>query len=236
MSRSKARVAVRAKAKRKKKLHNSPPEGAEDKKKRTIGGGWKRIYANVATLGKPRTIQEHRKRAKQWLNARTNTEQDAWARRHGVKWSVLLELDYWDPTRFVIIDSLHAFWLGVCKSYMKQLRDMKWSASPSKQLKIMQARLDSMRVPADVCRILNKWSANMSGLTGHQIKAFVSCFSIAVYDGFLDETERLLWRELVSASRLLSQTFITEKEIKQVTVVLVLVLVLVLPFNHLFRF
>ena len=133
-----------------------------------------------------------------------------------MKYSALLQLDYWDPTRFLVIDSLHAFWLGVCKSYMKQLRDMKWKTSPSKELKIMQARLDSMRVPADVCRILNKWSANMSGLTGQQIKAFVSCFSIAVYDGFLDDVEHGMWLELVSASRLLSQTVITDTQINQV--------------------
>jgi hypothetical protein len=210
MSSGKAAAAERLKKKKRKESKGGGSESSDQ-----IGGGWKRIYANVATCGPTRTLPEHRKRAMKWLNAKTKTEQETLARLHGVKYSVLLQLDYWDPTRFLVIDSLHAFWLGVCKSYMKQLRDMHWKPN-SKELKIMQARLDSMRVPADVCRVLNKWSANMSGLTGQQIKAFVSCFSVAVFDGFLDQKEMALWRLLVSTSRLLSQTFITSMQITQV--------------------
>jgi hypothetical protein len=176
---------------------------------------WRRVYANPAVMGNKRTLQQHREYAQEWLDAKTKTEQTRIAQRHGVKWSVLLEIDYWDPTRFLVIDSLHAFWLGVCKTLLKLWRDTKWKAGST--LQVMQARLDAMRVPPDVCRLLNKWSSNMSGLTGQQIKAFVGCFSVAVLDGFLEPDEEALWIHLVVASRLLSQHAISASQIEKVT-------------------
>ena len=80
----------------------------------------------------------------------------------------------------------------------------------------MQKRLNAMRVPAAVCRLLNKWASNMSHLTGHQVKAFVGCFSLAVYAGFLAEKELELWNYLVIASRLLSQHAIALVQVDQV--------------------
>jgi len=139
---------------------------------------WRRVYAKPAELGRARDITSHRKAANAWRNAATKREQATLAKGSGVKWSVLLELDYWDPIRHVIVDSLHCFWLGICRTLMKKWRDEKWSNG--KALDTMQKRLNAMRVPADVCWLLNKWASNMSGLTGHQVKAFVSCSSRSV--------------------------------------------------------
>jgi hypothetical protein len=176
---------------------------------------WRRVYANPGELGTPRDLVSHRRLARAWLHAPTKTRQDELAKAHGVKYSELLRLDYWDPIRFMVIDSLHAFWLGVCRSLMVMWRETKWKkGSGPKALSIMQARLDAMRVPADVCRLLNKWSSNMSGLTGHQVKAFVGCFSVAVFAGFItDDNEIALWNLLVVASRLLSLHLISSAEI-----------------------
>ena len=73
-----------------------------------------------------------------------------------------------------------------------------------------------MRVPADVCRLLNKWSSNMSGMTGHQIKAFVSCFSFVVFAGFLTPEQEVLWNYLVVSSRILSLHLLSQKDIDTV--------------------
>jgi hypothetical protein len=134
-----------------------------------------------------------------------------------VKWSELLRLDYWNPIRYVVVDSLHCFWLGICRTLMKRWRDEKWATG--KTLDTMQSRLNAMRVPPDVCRLLNKWSSNMSGLTGHQVKAFVGCFSLPVYDGFLTDKETRLWRHLVVASRILSCHALTAGQIDKVNTV-----------------
>lgn len=194
-------------------------DGAEEKKVvrrgKNVVRNWRRVYAGPADMGKPRVLDSHRRRALQWLNAPSKKEQERLARKFGVKYSSLLRLDYWDPIRFMVVDSLHAFWLGVCRSLMTMWRDRKWKKG-SKHLSIMQARLDAMRVPADVCRLLNKWSSNMSGLTGHQVKAFVGCFSTAVFVGFLSEQEEKLWTHLVIASRILSLHLITGQEIDAV--------------------
>jgi hypothetical protein len=203
------------------KLHNKTQQRKrrrmdkdKDKDKETVPRNYQPLYKRPYELGIARNLIQHRQDAKAWRDAETMTQQKAIAKNTGVKYSVLLELDYWDPTRFVVIDSLHAFWLGVCRTLMVQWRDMKWSKSAD--LKVMQSRLNAMEVPADVCRLLNKWGANMSGLTGQQIKAFVSSFSIPVFAGFLDEREEKLWRFFVVASRLLSLNTITVTQVDQV--------------------
>ena len=38
---------------------------------------------------------------------------------HGIRWSELLRLPYWDPTRFVVIDSMHALFLTALKHHCR---------------------------------------------------------------------------------------------------------------------
>jgi hypothetical protein len=123
------------------------------------------VYAKPGVMGQPRGLADHREAAEEWRNARTKKEQARVAQSTGVKYSVLLQLDYWNPIRHVVVDSLHCFWLGICRTLMKKWRDNKWASG--KALDTMQKRLNAMRVPPDVCRLLNKWASNMSGLTGH---------------------------------------------------------------------
>jgi len=172
------------------------------------------VYAKPGVMGQPRGLADHREAAEEWRNARTKKEQARVAQSTGVKYSVLLQLDYWNPIRHVVVDSLHCFWLGICRTLMKKWRDNKWASG--KALDTMQKRLNAMRVPPHVCRLLNKWASNMSGLTGHQVKAFVGCFSLVVYEGFLDEKESKLWNHLVKASRILSAHALTADQIDQV--------------------
>jgi hypothetical protein len=183
--------------------------------KRKSARTWRRVYAKPAAMGTPRELANHRVQAKAWLTARTKTEQAKIAKSTGVKYSVLLQLDYWNPIQFTVIDSLHAFWLGICRSLLTLWRDTKWKP---RDLDEMQRRLNSLVVPSDTCRILNKWASNMSYLTGHQIKAFVGCFSLPVLDGYLNQKEKKLWRHLVTASRYLSQHALSSVEIDHVPV------------------
>lgn len=53
-----------------------------------------------------------RKHALEWKTARSQSERDKAFKRHGVRWSVLLDLPYWDPPRFTIVDSMHTILLG----------------------------------------------------------------------------------------------------------------------------
>jgi hypothetical protein len=173
---------------------------------------------NVAVLGRPRSLSEHRRTAERWRTATNPSQQAKIVRACGVKYSVLLQLDYFDPITMTVIDAMHAFWLGVCKEIMKHWRDTKWkkNTAGAKELVVMQGRLDAMEIPSDFCRILSKWASNMSHLNAGQIKAFVGCFSRVVYRGYLSDDESQLWEHLIVASRLMSQYQLNQTELAQV--------------------
>ncbi|KAG2047882.1 hypothetical protein BDR06DRAFT_827189, partial [Suillus hirtellus] len=58
------------------------------------------------------TLKEHRAAAKKWKNAEMKVDRNKLFKQYGVRWSVLLWLPYWDPTRFIMIDGMHNLLLG----------------------------------------------------------------------------------------------------------------------------
>lgn len=58
------------------------------------------------------SLRLHKKRALAWKNAATEKDQAKLFEKYGVRWSVLLELPYWDLKVFTIIDTMHTALLG----------------------------------------------------------------------------------------------------------------------------
>lgn len=57
-------------------------------------------------------------RASQWKNAISQQERASIFKKHGVRWTPLLTLPYWDPSEFVIVDSMHNLFLGLFKNHV----------------------------------------------------------------------------------------------------------------------
>ncbi|OJT14959.1 hypothetical protein TRAPUB_8489, partial [Trametes pubescens] len=74
-----------------------------------------------ASWPRPRTWDEHIKLACEWRDASTDAERNAHFSRHGLRWSELLRLDYWDPTTFALVDSMHNLFLGEFKHHCMQV-------------------------------------------------------------------------------------------------------------------
>jgi len=66
-----------------------------------------------------RSCQDHKHLATEWNNAETVEQQEALFKSHGVRYSELLRLPYWDPVNFVAIDSMHGFYLGLLARHCK---------------------------------------------------------------------------------------------------------------------
>lgn len=67
-----------------------------------------------------RTLQEHLKRATQWRDAKTEAKREKLFKKHGIRWSELLRLPYWNPLIFTMIDLMHALLLG---DFQRHVRD-----------------------------------------------------------------------------------------------------------------
>lgn len=72
----------------------------------------------------PRTWEEHKIIAKKWLNASSEDKRSEIYDMYGIRWSELIRLPYWDPTRFVIIDSMHAFYLRLFQRHVRDIWGM----------------------------------------------------------------------------------------------------------------
>ena len=60
----------------------------------------------------PVSAEMFRWRALEWKNARSQSEREKLFKDYGIRWSILLELPYWDPPRFTVVDSMHTILLG----------------------------------------------------------------------------------------------------------------------------
>ena len=60
----------------------------------------------------PVSAERFRQCALEWKEARSQSERDKLFRTHGIRWSILLDLPYWDPPRFTVVDSMHTILLG----------------------------------------------------------------------------------------------------------------------------
>ena len=72
----------------------------------------------------PKNYEDHLKAAVGWLRAETNEERERWFNAYGVRWSELLRLPYWDPTKFTLIDSMHAFYLRIMSHHCRSIWGM----------------------------------------------------------------------------------------------------------------
>jgi len=187
---------------RKEKAARPPKDKKESK--------WHRSYR----LGERRTNYSDRHCAELWRGAfmsRETTQCEEYAKATGVKWTVLLRLPYFKAARMTVPDPMHCIFMGIAKFTLHWLRAKKeWGATADgkRALAAMQRVLDDMELPADTCRILNKWASNMADLNAAQWKAFVTYLSAAVFDGRLTKTEQYLWEHLVAAAKIMSASYL----------------------------
>lgn len=79
-------------------------------------------------LWPPRTCQQHKVWAQQALNAKTIDERKDIFKTHGVRYSVLVELEYWDIINYHVVDSMHNLLLGLLSWHLCRF----WSMSDVK--------------------------------------------------------------------------------------------------------
>ncbi|OSC96416.1 hypothetical protein PYCCODRAFT_1334666, partial [Trametes coccinea BRFM310] len=67
------------------------------------------------------TREEHLKHAKRWKDAPTEAERNRLFKKYGLRWSEILRLPYWDPTKFALVDAMHNLLLGVLRHHCRDV-------------------------------------------------------------------------------------------------------------------
>jgi hypothetical protein len=79
---------------------------------------------NPATWPPPLSRAEHEEIARRWLNASTKTEQKNEFKTHGIRWSPLWNLSYYDPSLAAIVEAMHVILLGLVPRHCRDLLEL----------------------------------------------------------------------------------------------------------------
>lgn len=71
-----------------------------------------------------RNSREHRRLAEEWRDAPNETTQEQIFKKHGLRYTELLRLPYWDPTVFCVVDTMHSLLLGNLKRHCRHIWGM----------------------------------------------------------------------------------------------------------------
>ncbi|KIJ32207.1 hypothetical protein M422DRAFT_266006, partial [Sphaerobolus stellatus SS14] len=82
-----------------------------------------------------RTAEQYREIAHQWLHASTATAQENIYKKHGIRWTPFLLLPYWDPTKLIVVDPMHALFEGVVQAHVRYIYEMNSEGAEEKVAK-----------------------------------------------------------------------------------------------------
>jgi hypothetical protein len=75
-----------------------------------------------------RDVVQQIRLAQRWRDAETLGEQESLFKQHGIRWSPLLDLPYWNPVLFTAIEPMHVFDLGLLQTHCRQVWGIDISA------------------------------------------------------------------------------------------------------------
>ena len=75
------------------------------------------------TTWPPRDVVKHRADAKAWRDADSDNRVKLF-KQNGTRWTALLDLPYWDPIKFLVIDTMHNLYLGLLQHHCRDVWGM----------------------------------------------------------------------------------------------------------------
>lgn len=116
-----------------------------------------------------RSLLEHREAALRWQSATTGEEQYKEFQKNGIRWSEMLRLPYWDPTQYVVIDSMHCFYLGLFHRHVREVWGMN-AVSPDSDGPTFKTQVPNKEEMARARQVFSE-GRNISKLTRHLLVA-----------------------------------------------------------------
>ena len=160
-----------------------------------------------------RSLDNHRYQAERHKVATTRDEQKKIEREHGCRYSILLELPYYDVIRFCVVDPMHNLLLGTAKHMMSV-----WTSNGiinKSDLASIQEKVDSFVTPPDIERIPLKISSSFSGFTAEQWRNWTLIYSLFSLKGILPHQHYNCWLLFVKATSLLCRRVITVEQVNE---------------------
>ena len=181
----------------------------------TASFGEKPDYSNFdKTKWTPRTNAEHRVNAERHNMCNTQAARKDIEREHGVRYSALLKLPYFDAVRMCVIDPMHNLLLGTAKHITEIWKTR--SILSSSQFEVIQEKVDGIVTPSDLGRLPFKISSGFSGFTADQWKNWVTSYSLIALKDLLPWQHYNCWHLFVKICFILCRRTISEPQLQEV--------------------
>ena len=148
-----------------------------------------------------RDLETHRSISDDYKRARTKAQQDTIVKNHGVRYSVLLQLSYFNVVRFHVIDAMHNLLLGTAKNITRIWCEK--GLISSSEMQHIQSNVNSINVPVDVGRIPSNIASSFYGFTADQWRNWTCIFSPVVLKNILPSDHLRCWLLFVKATSIL---------------------------------
>lgn len=160
-----------------------------------------------------RSLSVHREQCNNYLKAETAAKQRLIENEYGLRYSVMVELPYFNPIRNAVVDPMHNLYLGTAKHAMETWVDQGYLSK--KDFEVMQQRISTLITPRAVGRIPLKIGSSFAGFTADQWRNWTTIFSPVVLKDILPNNHLRCWLLFVRACSLLSTRIISIEAINQ---------------------
>ena len=131
---------------------------------------------------------------------------------YGVRYSVLLDLSYFDPIRFVSIDVMHNLYLGTAKHCVAVWIEKEILTKIS--LKSIEQKINLFRLPTGIGRIPSGISSAYGSFTADQWRNWITIYSPIVLKDVIPPDHLRCWLLFVHGCSILCHNFIKQCDIE----------------------
>ena len=161
---------------------------------------------------KHRNRNDHMKIVKQIVTRKTKGGKEEIEKSYGVRYSVLLELSYFDPVQMTIIDPMHNLFLGTAKRVISLWKDH--SVLQHNDFSAIQEQVEQVECPADMGKLPQKFASSYGSYNADQWKNWTLIYSIFALKKIIPQSHLEYWRKFVLASKLLCTRTLTTDNVK----------------------
>ena len=185
----------------------------------SFNGSRKRNYSGFdRDTWTPRTNEQHRSNAQKILAVQVKSKREALEKKLGCRYSVLLQLSYFDPIVNHVVDPMHNLFLGTAKKMFYVWIDNGLLSSSS--LKKIESRIKSLPIPSELGRIPTSISSNAGNFTASEWKNWTLVYSLYCLQGLLPSEHLRCWQTFVLACRILCKPLLFSIDVNKADLLL----------------
>ena len=172
----------------------------------------KKIIGLVDPKWQSRTREQHLQYANKAENAANYSQQKLISKESGFKYTKLLELEYFNPSAFSVVEPMHNLFLGTAKKCFSFWVEKELLSTGD--LETIGERVRKMKVSTDLGRLPTTISSNYGQFTAEEWKNWVLIYSLFCLQGLLPRQHLKVWQKFVLACRIVCQPAIPKQRLQ----------------------